>query len=38
LPDGRYRVLFAVADTGIGIPNQELDRLFVDFHQLRTAR
>jgi signal transduction histidine kinase/CheY-like chemotaxis protein/HPt (histidine-containing phosphotransfer) domain-containing protein len=34
LPDGRCEVLFAVADTGIGIPNQELDRLFVDFHQL----
>jgi CheY-like chemotaxis protein/HPt (histidine-containing phosphotransfer) domain-containing protein len=34
LPDGRYEVLFAVADTGIGIPNEELDRLFVDFHQL----
>jgi signal transduction histidine kinase/CheY-like chemotaxis protein len=34
LPDGRCEVLFAVADTGIGIPGQELDRLFVDFHQL----
>jgi len=34
LPDGRCKVLFAVADTGIGIPNEELDRLFVDFHQL----
>ncbi len=34
LPDGRYEALFAVADTGIGIPNEELDRLFVDFHQL----
>jgi signal transduction histidine kinase/CheY-like chemotaxis protein/HPt (histidine-containing phosphotransfer) domain-containing protein len=34
LPDGRCEVLFAVADTGIGIPAGELDRLFVDFHQL----
>jgi signal transduction histidine kinase/DNA-binding NarL/FixJ family response regulator len=34
LEDGRCEVLFAVADTGIGIPTQELDRLFVDFHQL----
>jgi signal transduction histidine kinase/CheY-like chemotaxis protein/HPt (histidine-containing phosphotransfer) domain-containing protein len=34
LEDGRCEVLFAVADTGIGIPGQELDRLFVDFHQL----
>ncbi|MFY9822305.1 MAG: response regulator, partial [Thermoanaerobaculia bacterium] len=34
LPDGRWEILFAVADTGIGIPEQELDRLFVDFHQL----
>jgi signal transduction histidine kinase/CheY-like chemotaxis protein/HPt (histidine-containing phosphotransfer) domain-containing protein len=32
--DGRCEVLFAVADTGIGIPAEELDRLFVDFHQL----
>ena len=34
LPDGRCEVLFAVQDTGIGIPAEELDRLFVDFHQL----
>jgi len=34
LQDGRCEVLFAVSDTGIGIPSQELDRLFVDFHQL----
>ena len=30
----RCEVLFAVSDTGIGIPGEELDRLFVDFHQL----
>ena len=30
----RWEVLFAVSDTGIGIPGEELDRLFVDFHQL----
>ncbi|MEA2604027.1 MAG: hypothetical protein QOF89_5019 [Acidobacteriota bacterium] len=34
LNNGRCEVLFAVTDTGIGIPHQELDRLFVDFHQL----
>jgi signal transduction histidine kinase/DNA-binding response OmpR family regulator len=34
LNNGRCEVLFAVADTGIGIPGEELDRLFVDFHQL----
>ncbi|MBW8876604.1 MAG: response regulator [Acidobacteria bacterium] len=34
LEDGRWEALFAVADTGIGIPGEELDRLFVDFHQL----
>ncbi|HEX4966087.1 MAG TPA: response regulator [Thermoanaerobaculia bacterium] len=34
LDGGRCEVLFAVADTGIGIPDGELDRLFVDFHQL----
>ncbi|HEX3553706.1 MAG TPA: ATP-binding protein [Thermoanaerobaculia bacterium] len=34
LDGGRCEVLFAVADTGIGIPGEELDRLFVDFHQL----
>jgi signal transduction histidine kinase/DNA-binding response OmpR family regulator len=34
LQDGRHEVLFAVADTGIGIPAEELDQLFVDFHQL----
>jgi CheY-like chemotaxis protein/HPt (histidine-containing phosphotransfer) domain-containing protein len=34
LDGGRCEVLFAIADTGIGIPSQELDWLFVDFHQL----
>jgi signal transduction histidine kinase/DNA-binding NarL/FixJ family response regulator len=34
LDGDRCEVLFAVADSGIGISSQELDRLFVDFHQL----
>ncbi len=34
LGDGCFEVHFAVTDTGIGIPGEELDRLFVPFEQL----
>src|SRR6185369_8712169 len=34
LPGGRHEVHFAVSDTGIGIPGEGLDRLFIAFHQL----
>ena len=32
--ESRYEVRFAVADTGIGIPPEELAQLFAPFHQL----
>ncbi|HKI04317.1 MAG TPA: ATP-binding protein, partial [Thermoanaerobaculia bacterium] len=34
LPDGRYEARFAVADTGVGIPGEHLERLFVAFQQV----
>ncbi len=34
LGENRFAVHFAVTDTGIGIPRESLDQLFVAFHQL----
>ena len=34
---GNGRIEFSVADTGIGIPNHELDKIFEQFHQLGEA-
>jgi len=35
--DGRYQVLFAVKDTGIGIPQEKMDQLFKPFSQVETT-
>ncbi len=35
-PDGQYRIRFEVEDTGIGIPSQDLERIFQPFEQLET--
>ena len=35
--NGRSRVHFAVKDTGIGIPNERVDRLFVAFSQVDSS-
>jgi CheY-like chemotaxis protein len=32
--DGRHQILFAVKDTGIGIPSEKMDKLFLPFGQL----
>jgi signal transduction histidine kinase/DNA-binding response OmpR family regulator len=37
LANGAYEVHFAVKDTGIGIPQDRLDRLFVSFSQVDTS-
>ncbi|HJX27428.1 MAG TPA: response regulator, partial [Thermoanaerobaculia bacterium] len=37
LDDGRWEVCFAVADTGVGIGAEDLDRLFVAFQQLEAS-
>ncbi|HWN42233.1 MAG TPA: ATP-binding protein [Thermoanaerobaculia bacterium] len=34
LDSGRFEVRFAVTDTGIGISNQDVERLFIPFQQL----
>jgi PAS domain S-box-containing protein len=35
--DGRYRIHFAVGDTGIGIPEEQMERLFESFSQVDTS-
>ncbi len=37
LPDHRYELRYTVRDTGIGIPQQQMDRLFISFSQLDTS-
>lgn len=36
-PAASHGVLFSIEDTGIGIPPEELDRLFEDYKQVRSV-